>query len=1079
MRLSAFSINTIFVVMMILGISLIPRLSLQLEPSSRSNKLNISFSWTNANPELLETEVTTKLEGAFARIRGLNEIHSTTGNGYGAIELTIDPKENIDAVKLYLSSIIRSVTPGLPEGVRISGVSGGEIHDGRVQETERHLLMTYVLTGPGNSKEVGNFAEDRIVPVISTMPGVESMNVTGIVPFEWIMQYDRELFADIGLSANDISNAISEYYFRKDGGKILTETVPEKKYSYLVFQGNSDDDKTNIMNLPIKVINGKIIYLHNIVALDYQESDPGSYYRINGLNQINLNVYAAKNANMIELAGRVKTEMAQLTESFPENYSVKLIRDNSTEIKDELSQILNRTGVTILILLLFVYLVSRDFRYLGIITTCLLANLSIALVFYYFFKIELHLYTLAGITVSFGIIIDSVIVMTDHYRHFHNRKAFLAVLAATLTTVGALTVIFNMDNNIMKNMWDFSAVIIINLGVSLAVALFFVPALMEKIPLKPQNSKRKLHRQKRIIRFNRRYLHFARFTKKYRRIVIIVTILGFGLPVFLLPSSVDRDKWYSSAYNTVFGSETYLTIKPYIDKTLGGSLRLFMEGGGDTWLQSRKTTESQKTRLTLTMSMPHGATIKQMNEAFEKLENFLSGFETIATFTSDVSSANRGEMVIMFKEEHEKDGSPEQVKNELIRFANTIGNGDSEVNGVGRGFSNRTSDEFRSESIKVIGYNYRKVLQYADILKQRLEKNIRVKKLHIGSDRSPKTKAFAVEVDKEKLARNNSNINNLLGNLHSLTYSGTSSTRAYINDEYTTIDIRPEKKVEASVWDVRNRPLRGDKSVFRLEDVGDITEEKNFENITKRNQEYEVEVQYDFIGAYRLSEKVKEREMKAINQMMPVGFRVKEGNDWKNYWQREIGGIDARILYILLVIGIIYFICAILLESLRQAAIVICITPISFIGCFLGGYFFGVGFDEGCLAAFILLSGLSVNAVLYILNDYNIKVREGAPRGIRTYIKAYNAKIIPIFLTIASTLLGFIPFLIGDINPFWKSLAIGTMSGLTFSLPVLIIYLPMTFSNKDTTSPNPSLHRRGNRRKEAQQYSNVASPPPV
>ena len=101
MRLSAFSINTIFVVMMILGISLIPRLSLQLEPSSRSNKLNISFSWTNANPELLETEVTTKLEGAFARIRGLNEIHSTTGNGYGAIELTIDPKENIDAVKLF------------------------------------------------------------------------------------------------------------------------------------------------------------------------------------------------------------------------------------------------------------------------------------------------------------------------------------------------------------------------------------------------------------------------------------------------------------------------------------------------------------------------------------------------------------------------------------------------------------------------------------------------------------------------------------------------------------------------------------------------------------------------------------------------------------------------------------------------------------------------------------------------------------------------------------------------------------------------------------------------------------------
>ena len=303
-----------------------------------------------------------------------------------------------------------------------------------------------------------------------------------------------------------------------------------------------------------------------------------------------------------------------------------------------------------------------------------------------------------------------------------------------------------------------------------------------------------------------------------------------------------------------------------------------------------------------------------------------------------------------------------------------------------------------------------------------------------------------MEVDKEKLARNNADISNLLGNLNQLTYSGSSSTRAYINGEYSNIDIRPDKKVEASVWDVRNQPLRGDKSVYRLQDIGTITEEKDFENITKRNQEYEVEIQYDFIGAYRLSQKVKEREIKAMNRTMPVGFRVKESDEWRNYWQQDIGGIDARILYILLVIGIIYFICAILLESLRQALLVICITPISFIGCFLGGYFFGVGFDEGCLAAFILLSGLSVNAVLYILNDYNNKIRQGAPRGIRTYLKAYNAKIVPIFLTIASTLLGFIPFLIGEINPFWKNMAIGTMSGLAFSLPVLIIYLPMTFT---------------------------------
>ena len=117
---------------------------------------------------------------------------------------------------------------------------------------------------------------------------------------------------------------------------------------------------------------------------------------------------------------------------------------------------------------------------------------------------------------------------------------------------------------------------------------------MEKIPLKRQNRKRKIHRQKQIVRFNRRYLRFARFTRKYKKIAIIITLLGFGFPVFLLPSSVDREKRYSAAYNTVCGSETYLTIKPYIDKALGGSLRLFMEGGGD--LHGYKAERPQKAR---------------------------------------------------------------------------------------------------------------------------------------------------------------------------------------------------------------------------------------------------------------------------------------------------------------------------------------------------------------------------------------------------------------------------------------------------------------------------------------------------
>ena len=111
-----------------------------------------------------------------------------------------------------------------------------------------------------------------------------------------------------------------------------------------------------------------------------------------------------------------------------------------------------------------------------LIVTSLAVNVAIAVIFYYAFGLEMQLYSLAGITVSLNLVIDNTIVMSDHYLRRGNRKAFMSVLAATLTTMGALVIIFFLDEKIRLNLQDFAAVVIINLGVSLLVALFlFLP----------------------------------------------------------------------------------------------------------------------------------------------------------------------------------------------------------------------------------------------------------------------------------------------------------------------------------------------------------------------------------------------------------------------------------------------------------------------------------------------------------------------------------------------------------------------------------------------------------------------------
>jgi multidrug efflux pump subunit AcrB len=113
---------------------------------------------------------------------------------------------------------------------------------------------------------------------------------------------------------------------------------------------------------------------------------------------------------------------------------------------------------------------------------------------------------------------------------------------------------------------------------------------------------------------------------------------------------------------------------------------------------------------------------------------------------------------------------------------------------------------------------------------------------------------------------------------------------------------------------------------------------------------------------------------------------------------------------------------------------------------FLSFAVFDSYFDQGGYAAFILLGGLVVNSVVFILNDFNQLKRKTN----RAFIKVVAAKTKPITLTLLSTCLGLVPFLIGGENEvFWFALAIGTIGGLIISVITTMVFLPVILFNEN------------------------------
>ena len=1037
-RIPSFSVVLIMVVLMIAGLAVVPLLSIQYAPSVKERSMTVSYRWNGASARVVEQEVTSRLEGMLASVSGIKNIRSVSKKDRGNISLTFKKNVNIDAVRFEIASLIRQVYPKLPEGVSYPAISLSTAGE------KSRPVITYTLNADLPTQRIKEYAENTILKGLSRIPGVSGVVLSGADPFYYEIRYDPDRLHHYGITVDELSERIVSALGRDDVlGRMPSEEGENAGMTVVLSSGGDGEEFGGIA---VKNAEGRIVRLRDVADIRYREELPSSYLRINGLNTINVTVYADKYVNTIRLADLVKAEMKHLEATFPPSYSAIVADDSSVYLKAELEKIVFRTVLSVLILLLFVYAVSRSLRYLGIIALTLAANISIAFIFYYLFRLEIHLYSLAGITVSLGIIIDTSIIMIDHYGYYRNRKAFLAILAALLTTIGSLSVVFFLPERQQANLADFSAVVIVNLAVSLLVALMFVPALMEQCPIASRKRKRhRFRRKRRAVRFGRFYERFIRFGRRWRWALIVAAVLGFGLPLHLLPKEIKGKKeepvsFWARAYNETFGSSFYQErLREPLEKCLGGSFRLFSESVGNNGYYR----EPERTTLYINAGMPEGCTVQQLNDIMVVMDNYLSQFEEIEMFRTRITAYDQGSIEVTFKPKYENGSFPLYLKNAVIGKANVYGGADWGVHGIDmNGFSNKLYSGYKSNRITLTGYNYDRLYEYAEELVRSLKKNPRVSEPgiygEVGWNATVSRNEYFIDYNRENIALYDFSLADCYVSLSRQLYSQT--LRQVVREgALTDVALVSADREGFDVWHLKNRYIPAGDRAVRFSSFGTIEKRRTGNDIYKENQEYALTVAYDFIGPYELANKVTKAEAEQLDERLPLGYKAEAGTMG---WRDEDGG--TQFWLIVLIIVIIYFICSVLFESLLQPLVIISLIPISFIGVFLTFYLTGFRFDQGGFASFVLLAGIVVNAGIYMVNQYNLMRAGGQREGVRLYLKAYHHKTVPIRLTVLSTILGLIPFLYdGQSEVFWFSFAVGTMGGLTFSLLALWIYMPV------------------------------------
>jgi len=980
-----FTVVLLMAALSLVGLACLPRINVQYTPTSAGRNISVSYTLRDASARMLEAEVTSLMEGVLSGIHNVTEVSSYSRKGSGDVSLTFRKGTDMEAARFEVASAIRNVWPSLPKGLSYPSIAFSSGRGGRA--------VSYTLKGPLPSQEIERYARDYLLTPLSSLPDVDGVSLSGATPWQWVVTFDAGKAAALGVTADDFAQALSGALSRD----VVGMTATEDGQMAVVLSGGLGQD---LGAIPVKRVGRQILYLRDLAVWRYEETLPSSYYRVNGLNTITLSISVTEQANLLSAVTAVKAEMARLQESFPPEITARLSYDASSYIRNELRKIYLRTGLCVLILLLFVLLASRSWRYLLIIATTLVVNILTALLLYALLGLQVHIYTFAGISVSLGIVIDTTIVMADHYGYWKDRRVFPALFAATATTLGSLAMVLLLPESERANLTDFIRVIVINLTLSLVMACLFVPSLMELLPLKQGVTLSATGNRRRRVHRNRRYCRYIDWGVRHRWVYLLVFAAVFPYPAWRFYRALDRSNFY------------------------------------------RQPTRQQ---LYIRAGMLEGCTVNQLNEVVRDMENYLSGFKEIETFTTSVRSYDDAVIVVEFKPEYERTAFPLTLKSQATAMAINFGGANWQVYGIDQNsFNNHIVSSYKSNRISLTGYNYDDLMKYADILSARLSANRRVQEPEIWSPGWGGRPGIEFNLDYDFGAMTAAGVSpyHYFSALSSRLCDREVGTVLY-KGAPVPLTLRSSDRDNYDLWHVLHEPLAVDSLKITLASVGSVVKRRSALEIYRHNQSYQVDVCYDYIGSYTLSQKLVTETLDYMNgEVLPVGYKAenREGGWFQEHKERYLW-------LILLIVGVIFVMLSMAFESIRLPLAIILMIPLSFIGLFLVFGFSSLSFDQGGFAALVMLCGIVVNAGIYLISTWQRFCGPVAlQRDIRIhrYVKAFNHKIVPILLTVASTALGLLPFLSdGPEEVFWFDFAAGTIGGMVFSLVALLLFLPV------------------------------------
>ncbi len=1026
MRISDLSIKNpvmawmIMLFFMVFGAICFSKLGISQFPDVDFPTVNVSVSLSGASPEIIETNVVEPLEDVLTTVEGLKKIDSSSRSGRANVTIEFDLDRNIDAALQEVQTKVSQAQRRLPKDIDPPVISKSNPDDqpilwlGVTSKAASNPELS-ILDQKNARRELMKYTQEYLKDQMTTVNGVGDVTLGGFSDPVLRVQVQPEKLKKYNITILDVIDAIKNEHAELPGGQVDN--------SKLVYNVRIKGEANTLADFKRIIISkragqsvadpGQRVRLTDVARVELDLADSKQISRFNGDIAVGMGIKKQRGTNAVAVARAVKSRMADIQKNLPPGYEFKVNFDSTLFIERSISE-LNKHLMLAVLLTAFVCWIflgsfSATFNVLLSIPTSILGTF-IAL---YFLGFTLNTFTLLGLTLAIGIIVDDAIMVLENIFRYKEsgknqiesaiigaREITFAALAATAAVIAIFLPVIFMKGIIGKFFLQF--------GITISFAVFL--SLIESLTITPMRCANFVTHGERTTKiglwFDRMFVQFQSFYNRK---------LNWCLNHKILTVSV----------SIVFMVASFALVK----------------------LIPKEFTPAQESGLLMArLQMKTGTAFFETNEKAELAEkwlmknpNVLQVFSSIGGGFGGGADANTAMMFVSLKPKKQRPDSQEafskQAREEIKKI---IGGGKISLQdptarafgGGGRGFP----IEFALN-----GPVWADLSDQADQMMEAMKKSGLM--TDVDSNMLLGLPEIQIIPNREKSASSGISISTVAQTVNAM-ISGIVAGQYADGGKRYDIRVDLEKSVDQtkSLENISVSNIKG--NFLPLSSIVDFEKQKTLQQINRSNRQRSISI-YANLEKGVTAEKARAFVEEKRKEILKPKYILENSGSSQSQREAFSGLITALVLGLI----VAYMILAAQFNSFLDPVTILMALPYSISGAFMGLLLTGQTLNIYSMIGVLLLMGIvKKNSILLVEFANQIRDQKNIT-AFEAMTSAGSVRLRPILMTSFATIAGAIPSALarGEGSELTRSMAITLISGVFVSTFLTLFVIPAIY----------------------------------